>query len=57
MGMVDVTNKPVIGRQAEAVGKIYLSPGTIRKIREGGVKKGDPLQTAEISAMNAAKQT
>lgn len=57
MGMVDVTEKPVIRRQAEAAGKIFLSPDTIRKINDRQIKKGDPLLVAEVSAMNAAKQT
>ncbi|MBW2028648.1 MAG: cyclic pyranopterin monophosphate synthase MoaC [Deltaproteobacteria bacterium] len=57
MGMVDVTEKPIIKRRAEATGKILLSPETIGEIREGRVKKGDPLMAAEVAAMNAAKQT
>ncbi len=57
MGMIDVTEKPVIRRQAEAAGKIFLSPDTIGKIRDGLIKKGDPLLVAEVAAMNAAKQT
>jgi cyclic pyranopterin phosphate synthase len=57
MGMVDVTEKPVIRREAEARGKIFLFPDTIKKINGGQIKKGDPLQAAEIAAMNAAKQT
>ncbi len=57
MGMVDVTEKPVVRRQAEAAGKIFLSADTIRMIREAKIKKGDPLLVAEVSAMNAAKQT
>jgi len=57
MGMMDVTEKPVIRRQAEAAGKIHLSPDTIRKIDQGQIKKGDPLLVAEVAAMNAAKQT
>ncbi len=57
MGMVDVTEKPVVHRRAEAVGKIILSPKTIKEIRAGKIKKGDPLQVAEVAAMNAAKQT
>src|SRR4030042_572333 len=57
MGMVDVTEKPVIRRQAEAAGKIFLYPETIRKINDRQIKKGDPLLVAEVAAMNAAKQT
>ena len=36
---------------------IFLSPDTIGKINDGRIKKGDPLLVAEVSAMNAAKQT
>jgi len=57
MGMVDVTEKPVIRREAVAGGRILLSAETVRKIREQEIKKGDPLFAAEIGAMNAAKQT
>ncbi len=57
MGMVDVTEKPIVHRRAEAAGKILLSPGTIEEIKAGRIKKGDPLQVAEVAAMNAAKQT
>lgn len=57
MAMVDVTQKPVIRRQAEAAGKIFLAAHTIQKIEQGQIKKGDPLLVAEVAAMNAAKQT
>ena len=57
MGMVDVTDKPEVQRQAEAVGKIHLSTTTIEEIKGKRIKKGNPLQVAEIAAMNAAKQT
>lgn len=57
MGMVDITDKPVVFRRAETSGKIFLSANTIRIIREGGIKKGDPLPVAEVAGMNAAKQT
>ncbi len=57
MGMVDVTEKPIVHRQAEAAGKILLSSKTIEEIKAGRIKKGDPLLVAEVAAMNAAKQT
>jgi cyclic pyranopterin phosphate synthase len=57
MGMVDVSDKSVIKRVAEAEGKIALDKGTIDKIKNGLIKKGDPLSVAEIAAMIAAKQT
>ncbi len=55
--MIDVSEKPVIHRKAETTGTIYLSPKTIEEINAGRIKKGNPLQVAEITAMNAAKQT
>ncbi len=55
--MIDVSEKPVIHRKAEATGTIYLSSKTIEEINTGRIKKGNPLQVAEITAMNAAKQT
>lgn len=57
MGMVDVTEKPVIRRRAEAGGKIIITEGTLSKIKKGEIKKGDPFLVAEVAAMNAAKQT
>ena len=57
MGMVDITETPVVRRQAEAAGSIILSRGTIEEIKAGRIKKGDPLVVAEVAGMNAAKQT
>ncbi|MBN1905076.1 MAG: cyclic pyranopterin monophosphate synthase MoaC [Deltaproteobacteria bacterium] len=57
MGMVDVAEKPVIKRTAQASGRLYLSNKTIETIKAGKVKKGDPLLIAEVAGMNAAKQT
>lgn len=57
MGMVNVSEKPVIFRKADAVGKIFLSKPTLDTIKAGKVKKGDALLVAEVAAMNAAKQT
>jgi cyclic pyranopterin phosphate synthase len=57
MGMIDVGEKPVIKRQAEASGRIFLFPTTIDEIKNGRIKKGDSLLVAEVAAMSAAKQT
>ena len=57
MGMIDVSEKPVVVRKAEAAGKIFLSPRTIEEIKAGRIRKGNPLPVAEVAAMNAAKQT
>ena len=57
MGMVDVSEKPIILRQASAEGRIVLSLETVEKIKAGQIRKGDPFAAGEMAAMNAAKQT
>jgi cyclic pyranopterin phosphate synthase len=57
MGMVDVTDKDVVRRSAEAAGTIILARQTVAEIRAGRIRKGNPFLIAEIAAMNAAKQT
>jgi len=57
MGMIDVSEKPVVLRKAEAAGRIFLSPKTLEEMKAGRIKKGNPLPVAEVAAMNAAKQT
>jgi cyclic pyranopterin phosphate synthase len=55
--MVDVSEKAVTAREAVARGKITMSRQAIRLIRVGAIKKGDPLQTARLAGIMAAKQT
>jgi len=55
--MVDVGAKPVTAREAVARGSIAMSREARRLIRAGAVKKGDPLQTARLAGILAAKQT
>jgi cyclic pyranopterin phosphate synthase len=55
--MVDVSGKPEILREATAKGTIKLKAETIRLIREGKIAKGDPLYTAKIAGILAAKRT
>jgi cyclic pyranopterin phosphate synthase len=55
--MVDVGDKPVTDREAIARGEIAMSREARRLIRAGAVKKGDPLQTARLAGIMAAKQT
>jgi cyclic pyranopterin phosphate synthase len=57
MGMIDVSEKPVVLRKAQAAGKIFVSPKTIEEMKAGRIRKGNPLPVAEVAAMNAAKQT
>jgi cyclic pyranopterin phosphate synthase len=55
--MVDVSDKAVTVREAVARGRIRMSAGAVERIRAGNVKKGDPLQTARLAGIMAAKQT
>jgi cyclic pyranopterin phosphate synthase len=55
--MVDVSGKADIFREATATGKIKLKPETVNLIREGKIAKGDPLYTAKIAGVLAAKKT
>ena len=55
--MVDVGNKPVTAREAVARGRITMSREALKQIRSGEVKKGDPLQTARLAGIMAAKRT
>ena len=54
--MVDVSSKPEIFREATAAGMIRLKPETINLVIEGKIAKGDPLYTAKIAGILAAKK-
>jgi cyclic pyranopterin phosphate synthase len=55
--MVDVGAKPATSREAVARGEITMSAAAIRLIRRGEIVKGDPLQTARLAGIMAAKHT
>ncbi|MBN1244196.1 cyclic pyranopterin monophosphate synthase MoaC [Candidatus Bathyarchaeota archaeon] len=55
--MVDVSGKAEVFREATATGKILLKPETVNLIREEKIAKGDPLYTAKIAGVLAAKKT
>jgi cyclic pyranopterin phosphate synthase len=57
MAMVDVSGKAEIFREATATGTIRLKPETVNLIKEGKIAKGDPLYTAKIAGVLAAKKT
>jgi cyclic pyranopterin phosphate synthase len=57
MAMVDVSDKAEILREAAAKGQIRLKPKTVNLIQKGKVAKGDPLCTAKIAGVLAAKKT
>jgi cyclic pyranopterin phosphate synthase len=55
--MVDVAPKPETAREAVADGVVRMGAAALRAIRARRVKKGDPLQTARIAGIQAAKRT
>ena len=55
--MVDISEKKIVHREAVASGVIHLQPGTIQKIRDNQMKKGDVLSVARIAAISGAKKT
>jgi cyclic pyranopterin phosphate synthase len=55
--MVDVSDKPVVAREAEAEAFIALQPETLALIADGGTQKGDVLAVARVAGIQAAKQT
>ena len=55
--MVDVSGKAEVFREATAKGVIMLKPETVRLIKNGKIAKGDPLTTAKIAGILAAKKT
>ena len=57
MSMVDITAKPEIYRLATANGQIRLREKTVQLIKRGDIEKGDPLSTARIAGVLAAKKT
>jgi cyclic pyranopterin phosphate synthase len=57
VAMVDVSGKAEIFREATATGTIRLKPETVNLIKEGKIAKGNPLYTAKIAGVLAAKKT
>lgn len=55
--MVDVGAKATTSRTAEASGFVTMSPATVAAIRERRTPKGDPLETARLAGIMAAKRT
>ncbi len=55
--MVDVSAKEDSERIATAVGSVFMQPETLRRILDGGVKKGDVLSVARLAGIMGAKRT
>src|SRR5438094_9634231 len=55
--MVDTTEKSVSERRAIASARVLMSAETISAIRDHTTPKGDPLETARLAGIMAAKRT
>ena len=55
--MVDTTEKSATTRRAIASGRVLMSAQTLQAIREHQTPKGDPLETARLAGIIAAKRT
>lgn len=55
--MVDTSDKPDTVRRAVASARVLMSPQTVTAISEGRTPKGDPLETARLAGIIAAKRT
>jgi cyclic pyranopterin phosphate synthase len=57
VAMVDTSAKPQTARRAVASAMVLMSPATLRAVREHRTPKGDPLETARLAGIMAAKRT
>jgi cyclic pyranopterin phosphate synthase len=55
--MVDVSAKPPTAREAVARGRVRMSAEAFALATSGANKKGDPIQTARLAGIMAAKRT
>src|ERR1041384_7131655 len=57
VAMVDTSAKEASVRRAVARARVLMSPETVEAVRAGRTPKGDPLETARIAGIMAAKRT
>ena len=55
--MVDVTAKNATRRVARAEAFVKMTPATLKLLRANALPKGNPLETARIAGIQAAKKT
>jgi cyclic pyranopterin monophosphate synthase len=55
--MVDTGAKPITARRAVASARVLMKRETIAAVKEHRTPKGDPLETARVAGMMAAKRT
>jgi cyclic pyranopterin phosphate synthase len=56
-GIVDISSKPVVEREASATGFIRLSAESVDSVISGNSPKGDVREASTISAIQAVKET
>ena len=57
VSMVDTSAKEVSARRAISSARVLMSPETVAALRANRTPKGDPLATARIAGIMAAKRT
>lgn len=55
--MVDVTDKNITYREAEASAYVEMKKETLNMIKSGGIKKGDVFSVAQVAGIMGAKKT
>lgn len=55
--MVDVGEKPISARLAQASGVVRMAPETLNLVQVGGSQKGNVLEVARLAGIMAAKRT
>ena len=55
--MVDTSAKETTARRAVASARVLMSPATVQAVRARRTSKGDPLETARLAGIMAAKRT
>ena len=56
-GIVDISDKAIVKREAVATGLLILSNKAIQAIKSGSVKKGDVQEASTIAAIQAVSYT
>jgi cyclic pyranopterin monophosphate synthase len=57
VAMVDTSGKQTTARRAVASARVLMSPATVAAVRTHQTPKGDPLETARLAGVMAAKRT
>ncbi len=56
-GIVEISDKETVRRNAAASGRLHLSSASANAIRNGEISKGDVLEASTIASIQAVKET